>query len=122
MRTQLTTAWLVLALLCTLAGAARPRPHILKKRNPTYAPLSDEALSDLAALSDLDKTLDWTDASSELARLLVPRVPGSANLTRVQVMVEGHFKRLGWARSCSACASRLSRLTRASAGSRGGRV
>ncbi|GJN88459.1 hypothetical protein Rhopal_001425-T1 [Rhodotorula paludigena] len=82
MRTQLTTAWLVLALLCTLAGAARPRPHILKKRNPTYAPLSDEALSDLAALSDLDKTLDWTDASSELARLLVPRVPGSANLTR----------------------------------------
>lgn len=88
-----------LLLLCAaLSLAARPRPHALKRRNPSYAPLSDASLAQLVALSDLDDALDWHDTGSLLAKILVPRTPGSANLTRVQGVVEGHFKKLGWVR------------------------
>ncbi|GAA5978035.1 hypothetical protein JCM10908_004204 [Rhodotorula pacifica] len=96
MRPHRWPAWLCFLSLVTLVIAARPRPHALKKRNPTYAPLSDTSLDQLAQLSDLDAALDYNDPDSLLARILVPRVSGSKNLTRVQGMVEGHFTSLGW--------------------------
>ncbi|GAA6001004.1 hypothetical protein JCM10207_007370 [Rhodosporidiobolus poonsookiae] len=96
MRRHPALRWLLLALFTTLVLASRPRPHSLKKRNPTYAPLTDDSLADLVQLSDLDATLDWRDPKSQLAQLLVPRAVGSKNLTRVQGMVEAHFKKLGW--------------------------
>ncbi|BGP53912.1 hypothetical protein JCM8202_006105 [Rhodotorula sphaerocarpa] len=89
-------AWLCLLSLCSIVWAARPRPHALKKRNPTYAALSDSALDRLATLSDLDAALDFHDSSSLLSQILVPRVSGTKNLTRVQGLVEGHFAHLGW--------------------------
>ena len=98
MRPRLRIAWLALLLLASVALAARPRPHVLKRRNPTYAPLSDSSLDELVALTDLDATLDWTRPETTLAKLLVPRAVGSANLTRLQGMVEGHFRKLGWVR------------------------
>ncbi|KPV75971.1 uncharacterized protein RHOBADRAFT_43403 [Rhodotorula graminis WP1] len=96
MRPRLRPAWLALALCAAVALAARPRPHVLKRRNPTYAALSDSSLDHLVALSDLDDTLDWSRPDTPLAKLLVPRPVGSANLTRLQAMVEGHFRDLGW--------------------------
>lgn len=89
---------LLTLLLSPLLLAARPRPNILKKRNPSYAPLSPSSLSNLTALSDLDATLDWNDPKSDLAKLLVPRTAGSKSLVRIQGMVEDKFRRLGWVR------------------------
>ena len=97
----LRPAWLALALCAAVALAARPRPHVLKRRNPTYSALSDSSLDHLVALSDLDDTLDWSRPETALAKLLVPRPVGSANLTRLQAMVEHHFDDLGWVRSLS---------------------
>ncbi|GAA6026923.1 hypothetical protein JCM8097_005965 [Rhodosporidiobolus ruineniae] len=95
-RPPLLVRLLLLVLLLRLTHAARPRPHILKKRNPSYAPLSDHSLEQLVGLSDLDATLDWTDPESDLARILVPRAVGSKNLTKVQELVEARFTKLGW--------------------------
>ncbi|PRQ73924.1 hypothetical protein AAT19DRAFT_15491 [Rhodotorula toruloides] len=86
----------LLLLSSDLALAARPRPHALKRRNPSYSPLSDPSLEQLVALSSLDDALDYNDPKSLLAKILVPRTVGSANLTRVQGVVEGHFRKLGW--------------------------
>ncbi|POY76648.1 hypothetical protein BMF94_0240 [Rhodotorula taiwanensis] len=97
MRPHRWPTWLCLLALCTLALASRPRPHSLKRRNPTYAPLSDQSLDALAVLSDRDEALDFDDPTSLLAKILVPRVSGTKNLTRVQELVEGHFSHLGWA-------------------------
>ncbi|BGP13990.1 hypothetical protein JCM10213v2_001928 [Rhodosporidiobolus nylandii] len=88
--------WVLLSVLLPLSLASRPRPHALKRRNPTYAPLSEDSLAQLVQLTELDATLDWRDENSALAKLLVPRAVGSANLTRVQRMVEDRFKGLGW--------------------------
>ncbi|GAA5866050.1 hypothetical protein JCM8547_002928, partial [Rhodosporidiobolus lusitaniae] len=88
--------FLCLLSLLSFALSARPRPHSLKKRNPSYSPLSAFSLSQLVQLSDLDATLDWRDPDTALAKLLVPRAVGSRNLTRVQGMVEERFKGLGW--------------------------
>ncbi|GAA5835348.1 hypothetical protein JCM9279_004515 [Rhodotorula babjevae] len=96
MRPRLRPAWLAVVLSAAVALAARPRPHVLKRRNPTYAALSDASLDHLVALSDLDDTLDWSRPETPLAKLLVPRPVGSANLTRLQTMVEHHFDDLGW--------------------------
>ncbi|GAA5868315.1 hypothetical protein JCM1840_005633 [Sporobolomyces johnsonii] len=91
--------FLLLLSLCFILPtclSARPRPNILKKRNPTYAPLSSQTLDDLVSLNNLDQNLDWSDPESRLAKLLVPRAVGSKNLTRLQGMIEDHFKRLDW--------------------------
>ncbi|GAA5970171.1 hypothetical protein JCM11641_000299 [Rhodosporidiobolus odoratus] len=88
--------WVLLFSLLQVSISARPRPHALKKRNPTYSPLSDSTLIQLTQLSDLDATLDWSHTSSVLAKMLVPRAVGSKNLTRVQNMVEQQFRGLGW--------------------------
>ncbi|GAA5825448.1 hypothetical protein JCM3770_000811 [Rhodotorula araucariae] len=96
MRVRLRPAWLALVLLAAVALAARPRPHILKKRNPTYAALSDASLAELVTLTDLDAVFDWRRQETALAKLLVPRAVGTKNLTRLQGMVQGHFEKLGW--------------------------
>ncbi|GAA5886313.1 hypothetical protein JCM3774_002964, partial [Rhodotorula dairenensis] len=98
MRPHRWPAWLCFFSLCfaTLGLAARPRPHSLKKRNPTYTRVSDESLGELAQLSDLDAALDYRDPDSLLARILVPRVSGTDNLTAVQRLVEDRFAHLGW--------------------------
>lgn len=95
------TSWslpmtLTVYLLAVTALAARPRPHILKQRNPSYAELTSTSLDELTSLTNMDTILDYTNPDSVLARLLVPRAVGSANLTRVQSMVEAHFVKLGW--------------------------
>jgi hypothetical protein len=99
MRPHRWPAWLCFLSLVSLVYAARPRPHSLKKRNPTYTRLSDESLDQLAHLSDLDAALDYNEPESLLARILIPRVSGTKNLTRVQGIVEGHFTDLGWVRT-----------------------
>lgn len=76
--------------------AARPRPHILKRRNPTYSPLSSSSLDALVNLTNLDTILDFQDPKSALSKLLVPRAAGSANLTRLQDMMVDHFTALKW--------------------------
>lgn len=101
MRPHRWRAWLCCLSLASLVYAARPRPHSLKKRNPTYTRLSDESLDQLAHLSDLDAALDYNEPESLLARILIPRVSGTQNLTRVQGIVQGHFTNLGWVRSPS---------------------
>lgn len=92
-------AWLCFSLSVAALGlAARPRPHSLRKRNPTYTRVSDESLAALAHLSDLDAALDYREPESLLAKILVPRVSGTENLTTVQGIVEAHFANLGWVR------------------------
>ncbi|GAA6059423.1 hypothetical protein JCM10212_003655 [Sporobolomyces blumeae] len=91
-------ARLVVLLSCAVAlvASTRPRPFALKKRNPTYSPLSASSVSTLAQLNDLDKNLDFRDPESLLSKLLIPRAVGSANLTKVQRLVEDKFVKLGW--------------------------
>lgn len=86
----------LLLLSPLLAVGTRPRPSILKRRNPTYSPLSSASLDDLVQLTSLDKILDFHDPQSALSKILVPRAPGSKNLTDVQTMVIRHFTRLKW--------------------------
>lgn len=90
------TATLLLLLSTATTEAARPRPHILKRKNPTFTPLSDSSLDQLVNLTKLDTILDYNDPKSALSKLLVPRAAGSANLTRLQDMVVDHFEKLNW--------------------------
>lgn len=83
-------------LLAVTTFAARPRPHILKRQNPTYAELTDTSFNALVNLTNMDELLDYNEPTSALSRLLVPRAPGTANLTNLQSMVEQHFTKLGW--------------------------
>ena len=85
----------LLALLSTFASAHRPRPNILKRRNPTYSPLAEPSLFNLTSLTDLS-IIDFHEPTSALSRLLVPRTAGSQNLTDLQNMVTAHFTRLKW--------------------------
>ncbi|GAA6025707.1 hypothetical protein JCM11491_000341, partial [Sporobolomyces phaffii] len=102
-RRRTSLPWLVALavapwLLALCAGATRPRPHILSKRNPTYSPLApaSPALAELATLSDLGAHLDFTDPQSFLSRVLVPRAVGSTNLSSLQREFEQKFTALGW--------------------------
>lgn len=86
-------------VVCALLGAVsctRPRPNILKRRNPTYSPLSAAALDALPSLSSFDAILDYTKPDSLLAKLLIPRAAGTQNLTNIQAMVTQHFTKLNW--------------------------
>lgn len=85
----------LLFLLATSANSHRPRPNILKRRNPTYAPLAEPSLSALTSLTDLS-IINFHEPTSALSRLLVPRTAGSQNLTDLQNMVTAHFTRLKW--------------------------
>ncbi|KAI5480945.1 glutaminyl-peptide cyclotransferase [Pseudohyphozyma bogoriensis] len=88
---------LVLLLALTSSSiATRPRPNILKRKNPTYAPLADEHLPALAKLTDPSTHLDHHDPMSSLSSLLVPRPAGSRNLLQLQEMMQSHFNNLGW--------------------------
>lgn len=89
-------AALVALCLATVLDAARPRPNILKRKNPTYATIEDEDLALVANLTRLDTLLDYNDPASALAKLLIPRPAGSQNLTDLQSLVERHFSGLGW--------------------------
>ncbi|GAA5941807.1 uncharacterized protein JCM15063_000779 [Sporobolomyces koalae] len=90
-------SFLTLLLLVGFGYAARPRPHSLLKRNPTFSSIeSTSTLTQLVHLSDLDKNLDYTDAESLLSQVLVPRAVGSTNLPRLQREFEQRFTRLGW--------------------------
>ncbi|KAM0792487.1 hypothetical protein ACM66B_005159 [Microbotryomycetes sp. NB124-2] len=85
-----------IASAASASGRARPRPFLAKRRNPTYAELEADSFFDLANMTDMDAVLDYNEPSSVLSQLLVPRAVGSANLTRVQSLVETFFKELGW--------------------------
>ncbi|KAK4698470.1 glutaminyl-peptide cyclotransferase, partial [Phenoliferia sp. Uapishka_3] len=92
----LLPAALLALCLTTLADATRPRPSIVKRKNPTYSQFPDSSLATLANLTNLDTILDFNDPTSALSRLLIPRPAGSKNLTDLQSLVERHFIRLGW--------------------------
>lgn len=94
MRPPLRT--LLLALIVVLVSGSRPRPHILRKRNPSYVPLRSSSLDALAGLTDLDTILNFKDPASFLSKLLIPRAAGSTNLTGLQTLVTNHFTKLGW--------------------------
>ncbi|KDE06660.1 hypothetical protein MVLG_03010 [Microbotryum lychnidis-dioicae p1A1 Lamole] len=93
-----TTILLVLMVLSASASSSppRPRPFSVLKRNPTYAPLSTSHLSAFSTLSDLNEILDFTNPSSALSKLLVPRAVGSTNLTTLQTYLVDFFTDLGW--------------------------
>ncbi|KAM0753723.1 hypothetical protein T439DRAFT_310525 [Meredithblackwellia eburnea MCA 4105] len=84
------------SILVDQSSAARPRPSILKRRNPSYAPLQPESFEELANLTNLNTILDFNDPHSALSKLLVPRPAGSKALSNLQSMVSAHFKRLNW--------------------------
>ena len=91
--------WWTYVVTCALLGVVsctRPRPNILKRRNPTYSPLSDAALAALPSLSSFEAILDYNRPDSLLAQLLIPRAAGTQNLTNLQAMVTKHFTKLDW--------------------------
>ncbi|KAK4058670.1 hypothetical protein OIO90_000114 [Microbotryomycetes sp. JL221] len=83
-------------VIVPVQAGRRPRPFIARRRNPTYAELSQESFFELANATDMNPILDFNDPDSILNQLLVPRAVGSTNLTRVQRLVERHFTKLGW--------------------------
>lgn len=87
---------LVLFLSIQSLEATRPRPNILKKRNPTYSTLSNSSLSDLVSLTSFDSILNYKLSNSFLSKLLVPRLVGSKALIQLQLEITAHFKQLNW--------------------------
>lgn len=79
---------LLLLIATALAERLAPRPR-------DFEPLrTSESLANVAKLSDPAPLLDFHDPGSLLARILVPRPPGSQNLTRCQALFKEHFDRL----------------------------
>lgn len=87
---------LVLCAVLSAVSCTRPRPNILKRRNPSYSPLSAPALDALPTLSSFEEILDFTRPESLLAQLLIPRAAGTQNLTNLQALVTKHFTKLNW--------------------------
>jgi len=103
-RRRIPHLFLVLTLLLVFPLStlgSRPRPHILKKRNPSFSPLSQTSpsFSQLVELSNLDRNLDFNDGESFLSKVLIPRPVGSKNLTKVQGLFVERFTKLGWVRT-----------------------
>lgn len=80
-------ASLLLLLSTALAERLAPRPR-------SFQLLPSSALTQVAKLSDPAPLLDFHDRNSLLAKILVPRPPGSDNLTHCQALFKSHFASL----------------------------
>ena len=64
-------------------------------QQPQRSPPKFLAQDDLFLLAYQDQK-HWSDFNETLSRILIPRVPGSANILKVNQYIQSSFKDLGW--------------------------
>ena len=88
---QSLVACLASCLLLSCNAQPFPTPKSVRPQARAYSALAEPDLSSLVALHDPERNLDFTDPTSLLSRILIPRAAESANLTLVQNLFKQRF-------------------------------